>query len=791
MLLAVVLGNLGTLHVVVTNVAALDGWSQPPLFEQVRRQEIQAQRDQLYQKFYAEEVKKFRAEHGGQEPVEASDVFVVTDAAQRRVEATIEDYAEHPPLLRLWQYELGNLREQIGAFFGGLSKVLDGQPLPMHTHRWYWGPTRIISELPDGAGHGAIAEMPYFTFLYGDLHAHMIAFPVTLLVILWLLAEILGAGYALRTWWEAGLALGLGALAVGVLRPTNSWDWITYLLLGVAGLTFVAWLGAVRTRRGDPPEIAARLQDWLRPGRARELWLILLVLPVMLAARLGFYFFQRAQADQEAARGVTVDPVTLSLSSVVAWMIAGLVLVIALYTAALIAARIRLDRRLLWAWIGRVALFVGLTFVVGLPFTAYFATAYESVKPWEQETTPLWAYLYVHGTFIFLVISLLVWQTARWLRTVRVRALEGLAVPVLGIGGGLLLVLIVSVVYGVREAAVAQLAGPLIAWAALLFFLPGQSALVRALNALIVLALAISLGVELVVLDGDIGRQNTVFKFYLQVWFLLSIVGGVGLAWMLHSARRWHPLLRALWQGGLAVLLTIAALYPVLATRARALDRFNKDATPLTLDGMEYMKYAIHGESGLYFRLDGDYDMIRWLQENVEGTPVVMEAHLYPSEYHWGGRISIYTGLPTMLGWRFHQIQQHSLQDMNLLVQTRENNAAAFYSLGGEEGIRAALRLMDHYDIEYIVVGALERAFYGDIVLDLATGLQTAGHAEGLAKFDDMVAAGLLTLEYSADRCLNTAITDAAACPPAQVYTDKIYRVVAGATLGEPVAQAR
>jgi len=84
-----------------------------------------------------------------------------------------------------------------------------------------------------------------------------------------------------------------------------------------------------------------------------------------------------------------------------------------------------------------------------------------------------------------------------------------------------------------------------------------------------------------------------------------------------------------------------------------------------------------------------------------------MEAHLYPSEYHWGGRISIYTGLPTMLGWRFHQIQQHSLQDMNLLVQTRENNAAAFYSLGGEEGIRAALRLMDHYDIEYIVVGAL------------------------------------------------------------------------------------
>jgi len=789
LLLALVLGNLGTLHVVVTNIAALDGWSQPPLYEQVRRQEIQAQRDQLYQKLYAEEVKKFRAKHGGQEPSEAGDMFAVTDAAQRRVEAAIEDYAEHPPLLRLWQYELGNLREQVGAFFGGLSKVLDGQPLPMHTHRWYWGPTRIISELPDGAGRGAIAEMPYFTFLYGDLHAHMIAFPVTLLVVLWLLAEIIGAGHALRTWWEAGLALALGALAVGVLRPTNSWDWITYLLLGVAGLTFVAWLGAARARRGDPPpEIAGRLWEPLRPSRVRKLWLILLVLPVALTARVGFFFVQRALADQEAARGARVDPVTLSLSSTVAWMIAGLVLVVALYAAALIAARIRLDRRLLWAWIGRVALFVGLTFVVGLPFTAYFATAYNSVKPWEQETTPLWAYLYVHGTFIFLVISLLAWQTARWLRRVRVRALEGLAVPVLGIGGGLLLVIAGSIVYGVREAAVAQLAGPLIAWAALLFFLPGQSALVRALNALIALALAISLGVELVVLDGDIGRQNTVFKFYLQVWFLLSIVGGVGLAWMLRSAGRWHPLLRALWQGALAVLLITAALYPVLATRARALDRFNREETPLTLDGMEYMKYALHGEFGLYFRLDGDYNMIRWLQENVEGTPVVMEAHLYPSEYHWGGRISIYTGLPTMLGWRFHQIQQHSLEDMNLLVQTRENNAAAFYSLGGEEGIRAALRLIDHYDIEYIVVGTLERAFYGDIIPDATTGLQTAGHAEGLAKFDAMAAAGLLEVVYSAGRCLSTAITDAAACPAAQVYTDRIYRVVTAATQGKETA---
>jgi uncharacterized membrane protein len=350
----------------------------------------------------------------------------------------------------------------------------------------------------------------------------------------------------------------------------------------------------------------------------------------------------------------------------------------------------------------------------------------------------------------------------------------------------------------VRDVPILQLVGPLMAWAALLFFLPRQNPLLRAMFALIVLALAISLGVDLVVLDGDIGRQNTVFKFYLQVWFLLSVVGGVALAWMLRSSYRWSLWLRGAWQTGLTILFSIALLYPVLATQARFLDRFDKKDTPLTLDGMEYMKYALHGEFDLWFYLRGDYDMIRWFQEKVDGTPVVMEAHVFPSEYHWGGRISIYTGLPTVLGWRFHQIQQHSLPNMDMLVQTRENNIAAFYNLpvpspfgddtatqtvAEQDAIRVAWNLIRDYDVEYIVVGALERAFYKDILTDPVTGTLSAGHAPGLAKFDTMVEMGLLELDYSAPECLDTTIRQIEECPPDGVYYDKIYHVVPGATL--------
>ena len=56
---------------------------------------------------------------------------------------------------------------------------------------------------------------------------------------------------------------------------------------------------------------------------------------------------------------------------------------------------------------------------------------------------------------------------------------------------------------------------PLLLWIAVLFFRSGQSRVMQFVLLLIGLALGLTLGVEYVVLDGDIGRQNTVFKFYL------------------------------------------------------------------------------------------------------------------------------------------------------------------------------------------------------------------------------------------------------------------------------------
>src|SRR5512136_1267351 len=124
----------------------------------------------------------------------------------------------------------------------------------MRPEWWYFTPTREIPAPQTEAG--PISEFPYFTFLYADLHAHMIAMPITLLVL------ALAVGWLVRlplgTW--GGLAsIGLGGLAAGALRPTNTWDYPTYLVIGAAALFSGTWAGEPLDRSSTWARFIARL----------------------------------------------------------------------------------------------------------------------------------------------------------------------------------------------------------------------------------------------------------------------------------------------------------------------------------------------------------------------------------------------------------------------------------------------------------------------------------------------------------------------------------------------------
>ncbi len=595
LLLAVVLGNLDTPRVFGAGVAQLGGYRQPAGLE-------------------AFLIERYTAETGEQP---AGAVF------QQLVER-----ANRGDLLDRLSYELDHSFSVVSSLLRGAGQMLQGASLPIAPNRWYWGPTRVLAETPGVEGQ-AITEIPFFTFLYGDLHAHMIAMPLHFIVMAFALNEVLLAGRDSRGSAVRWLALALGAGTAGLLRATNTWDWITYMLLGVAAVGFAWWL-----------------------------------------------------AWRTLSRRALID---LSL---------------------------------------RVGGFVALSFVAALPYTTWYAATYGRVLPWTGGKTPLWAYFDLHGLFLFLIASLLVWDTARWFRSVYVRDLRGmwwLLVALALAAAALALGLLFTAMAGYQAALVAV---PLIVWIAVLFFRAGQTREMQVVLVLAGLALSLTLGVEFVVLDGDIGRQNTVFKFYIQAWMLFAAAGGAAFAWLMRAADNWSGRLRGWWLAATALLVAVAALYPVMASRGKALDRMTAEV-PFTLDGMTWMQYAQHAENGVWLELADDYALIRWLQENVQGTPVIVEAQS-AREYLWSGRVAINTGLPSVLGWRFHQTQQRTLDPLPSLVNQRRANINGFYST---TDIAAAWRMIQFYDIEYVIVGGLERAYYPEV---------------GLAKFEEMARAGML-----------------------------------------------
>ena len=113
--------------------------------------------------------------------------------------------------------------------------------------------------------------------------------------------------------------------------------------------------------------------------------------------------------------------------------------------------------------------------------------------------------------------------------------------------------------------------------------------------------------------------------------------------------------------------------------------------------------------------LSEDYQAILWMQENVAGSPVIVEAS--PTEYKFGSRYTVYTGLPGVVGWNYHQRQQRG--PISYQVWERVDGIHEFYNT---DNILTARKFLDQYDVRYIVVGQMEKGMYSE---------------EGIAKFAD------------------------------------------------------
>jgi uncharacterized membrane protein len=372
--------------------------------------------------------------------------------------------------------------------------------------------------------------------------------------------------------------------------------------------------------------------------------------------------------------------------------------------------------------IGAVILLYVLSSLLYYPFTYWWGQAYNSVQYWDATRTPLGSYFTQWGLFLFIITAWLAWETREWMASTPVSKLSGLKKYVLAIElvlAGFIALLVFFIFDGVYSGLISL---PLALWSAILILRADLPDTKRFVLFLIGTALTITLAVEFISLVGDIGRMNTIFKLYLQAWMMFAVSAAATLGWLLPVVFTWKPKWRNTFQVGSYILLASAFLFTLTGTTDKISDRMNPDA-PNSLDSMEYMKHSQLWD-GQVMELREDYHAIRWMQDNVQGSPVIVEANC--TEYRWCTRFTIYTGLPGVVGWNWHQRQQRGI--FSIQVQDRVNEVGAFYNT---TDIQSAVNFLKKYDVKYIVVGQLERNVY-PILPELPDGLAKFKEYDGV-----------------------------------------------------------
>jgi uncharacterized membrane protein len=174
------------------------------------------------------------------------------------------------------------------------------------------------------------------------------------------------------------------------------------------------------------------------------------------------------------------------------------------------------------------------------------------------------------------------------------------------------------------------------------------------------------------------------------------------------------------------VLLATGLVYPAVATPVRLDWDMESSPSGLTLDGYAWMDggMILNGTNDP-IQFSGDLAAIDWLIENVDGTPVILEASIGPYRGN-GSRISSATGLPTVLGWDRHQHQQRYAPG----ISQRMTDVRNIYN---ETDPARKLEMLRRYRVRYVIVGDVERYW------NTPENPTYYASSEGLAAFDALL----------------------------------------------------
>jgi YYY domain-containing protein len=536
---------------------------------------------------------------------------------------------------------------------------------------WWWRASRVIQDLSlAGKTTGQseiIDEFPFFSYLLGDLHPHVLAMPFGLLAVAMAINLFAGG-------WKGETNLGFyrlsirpmglcfGALILGGLAFLNTWDILT---------GFALFLGAYALARAlESGWKWKRLEDIIALGMPVGILAILLYLP--------FYVGFSSQA------GGLLPNLVNPTRGVQLWVMFGpLFLPIIAYLIFLWRSEKRsVNWKLGLGLAGIIALLLWIfSWLLGL--LANFAVP-------DTATSFLADQGFVSGILFFFAALL------------RRFSYIGSLLTLLGLlGAALAFLIMVGRRDTVNEDNETKGDNPYILRPTIFVLL------------LVLLGTVLVLTPDFVYLRDQFGwRLNTIFKFYYQAWLLFSIAASFGVAVLLQKLRgRWNMSYRV----GLAVVLFMALIYPVLGLSTKTVNfqvpafvqnleaaRTSGDKTPWltaakvwTLDGGEFYQ-------NMY---PDDMAAAVWLRSQPDGN--IVEATRQDASYH--GEIcliSTYSGLPTVLGWPGHESQWRGTYDG---LQQRLDDIKHLYETANWDEAKQILSL---YDIRYVYVGTQERSIY-------------------------------------------------------------------------------
>lgn len=540
----------------------------------------------------------------------------------------------------------------------------------------YFDRTRVIPN--------TINEFPFFSFLYADLHPHVIDMPFSMCAIAFVISLI--AGSRRLDWRPMGLTtVVLGGFLIGATWPINLWDYPVYLLLAPAAVfvrTFDSsrWLRSLLLAIGFAAAlfIVGRLAFWpfYQHFYALDTGIAITkyhspIGPFLLVYGLLFFLLASYLIKEQALQ--------FEGTLLVALPILALTLFFQAWSIGLLVGLLALTLRLAWIRRAETALLAPLL-LAGMALCIVLGTELVFVKdPLQGGDYQRMNTVFKFGVQAWMLLAMatgpLAVRLLEWWRTSQA------AIAPAGRNS--------APVVEVLERVEAPL--------------PVEAAKVQA-------AESSEAPKDLVAHPATVILQEDPDKASAPPFATSPDPVSS------KSRRDARQVGRRFWLVSLAVLVACAAAFPLFAPGAKIRDRFETPAPTPSLDGMAFMRVSY----------PDDYAAIRWLQENVAGTPVLLEAN--NGLYSWFGRVSWFTGLPTVLGWDYHTSQFHGAD----IVQIRKEAVTLLYTTTSPA---VTARLLAQYHVSLIYVGPLEQQQYAK--------------SGGLVKFPAMVGSSL-TLLYDA-----------------------------------------